>query len=214
MKKKVVLSILTLTLCFFILNCKNEADDEPELTRWNGTWNSFGNFIGESWLNETFTQGASEISSSTGQTVSVDLLKGIAAQVFATPFKSFVVQGDIITFYPEPDAGGTGIAITYTYKQKEYDAEEEDYWYYFEGNQAGDQKYLIALPPTQDSPQTPVHFHSHYANDSFQTAVAKKAGMSQPVGIRKGTTNSQIIAQIQVLLEEVDWAAILASLPH
>jgi hypothetical protein len=146
-------------------------------------------------------------------TVAAAQIKGIAAQVFATPFKSLVIQGDTIACYSEPDAGGAGTTITYAYKQKEYDQEEEDYWHYFEGDQAVDYKYLIALPPAQDSAETPVHFHFHYAADGFAAAAAQISSMSQPVGIKKGTSQAQIIAQFQVLIAEVPWAQILASLP-
>jgi Zn/Cd-binding protein ZinT len=209
-------AVLLITAILTLAGCDHGGGggDDPELAKWAGTWNSFANYVNEPWLNNFFTQGATAISQSTQTTVTADQLKGIASSVFATPFKSFVIQGDTITFYSDPNAGGTGTAITYTYRQKDYDEEEEDYWYYFEGGQTSAYKYLIALPPAQDSSQTPVHFHFQYAADKFDTATTKIGTMSQPVGIKQETTNEQIIAQFQVLLTEINWAAILASLPQ
>jgi hypothetical protein len=110
-------------------------------------------------LDETYNAVASAASTQTGQPVSAAMIKGLAAQVFATPnFKSFVVQGDTITFYPDPNAGGTGTTLTYTYKRT-FEGSEGDTWYGFEGDQSGAYKYLIAIHPDQDSSQTLVLFH-------------------------------------------------------
>jgi Zn/Cd-binding protein ZinT len=197
------------------IGCKTDSDPEPEnLSEWAGTWNSFAGYVNETWLDEFFTQGATTISSSTGQTIAAAQLKGIALNVFATPFKSFVIQDDGITFFTEQNGTGTPTKIRYVYVKKTYDEDEEDYWHYFESSQFSVYQYWIALPPAQDSSQTPVHFHFHYAENGFDAATAQIGTMSQPVGIKQGTTNEQIIAQFQVLLQEIDWAAVLASLPQ
>jgi Zn/Cd-binding protein ZinT len=206
-------AVLLITAMFTWAGCDSNGSNEntdPELAKWNGTWNSFANYVDEPWLNDFFTQGAAAISSSTGQSVSADTIKGLAKTVFATPFKSFKIQDDSITFYQQPDAAGTGVTISYAYVKKEHD--EGDDWYYFEGSQSSDYKYWIALPSAQDSDQTPVHFHFHYAADGFPSAVAKIGGMSQTVAVKQGTTNDQVIAQFTVLLQEIDWADIFASL--
>jgi Zn/Cd-binding protein ZinT len=202
---------------FFVTGCPQGGSgggkSEPELAKWNGTWNSFANFIDESWLDSFFTQAATAISASTSQSVSADMIKGLAKQVFTLPFKSLIITENAITFYPQPDAGGTGTTMSYTFIKKETDEEDEE-WYYFEGGQAGTYKYIVAIPPDQDSTQTPIHFHFSYDANSFDATFAKMEAMQIPVGIRKGTTNEQIIAQWQVLLAEIPWAEIFASLPQ
>jgi Zn/Cd-binding protein ZinT len=206
-----ILGIL-LVFSFVLISCDNGGgggDPESELAKWAGTWNCFGNYVNESWLDETYNAAASAASTETGQTVSADTIKGLAAQVFATPnFKSFVVQGDTITFYTDPNAGGTGTTLTYTYKQT-FDGSEGDTWYGFEGDQSGAYKYLIAIHPDQDSPQTPVHFHFFYDATGLENAFSKETGMWQPVGVKQGTTNEQIIAQFQVVIAEIPWSAVL-----
>ena len=120
-------------------------------------------------------------------------LKEMFAAMMAIDFTSCVIAGDTFTLYSGPDGTGTATAIRYTYKQK-FEAGEEDgemlYWYAFEGDQSGDHKYLIALPPEQHSAQTAIHFHFRYGSGGFQELLDNDEWY--PTLTKQETTQNQI----------------------
>lgn len=103
--KKVVLSILTLLLCFFILNCKNDTDDpDPELAKWAGTWNPVHGYFDDPGLSSHFQAQydalTDEQKTAFGVTSFEDLIP-FARVIARTDFGSFVIQGDTIAFYDQ-----------------------------------------------------------------------------------------------------------------
>jgi Zn/Cd-binding protein ZinT len=187
-------NVLSLSFFVFVLlaigcsdgSSNDDPENEPELTKWNGTWNSMTNYLDADWLQQTFEAGA------TGQ-MNGAALKAMFVQMMTTSFKSCVISGDTFTMYTGADASGTATPITYTFKQT-FEAGEEDgeklYWYAFEGNQNGDHKYLIALPPERHSSATAEHFHFRYGSEGFQALLDNENWYATLA--KQGTTNEQI----------------------
>jgi Zn/Cd-binding protein ZinT len=205
-------AILTFMLCLFILDCKNESSDDPQLAKWAGTWNAVTNDINESWMDQTFADGAAYILATHGKAISDSDLRDFFSEMLGTDFASSVIADDTFTTYTEADAAGTATKITYTFKQR-FAADEDDgkiaYWYAFEGDRADDSQYLIALLPEQDSPDTMEHFHFRYGTDGFDALMDEEMGMWFATFMKQGTTQDQLAASLTMVIEELPWDQIL-----
>jgi Zn/Cd-binding protein ZinT len=215
--KKVVLSILTLLLCFFILNCKNDTDDpDPELAKWAGTWNPVHGYFDDPGLSSHFQAQydalTDEQKTAFGVTSFEDLIP-FARVIARTDFGSFVIQGDTIAFYDQQQtkkkpSGNATETVTYTFKGIRSDvwakgtAEEEEFdWYAFEGNTAGNHKYLILEEAARDSDDGPLHFHMRYGSIGFDDLLLTPTDNYNrwaPTIVSYDTT----IAEIQVFMSE------------
>jgi Zn/Cd-binding protein ZinT len=178
--KKVVLTILALTLCFFILNCKNDADDPgPELAKWAGTWNPVHWYFDEPELAAILEAQYNAMPDASKQSMSLDVFIAFVKAIAQTDFGSFVIQGNKITFYNQKQTqktpSGTVIdTVTYTFQGIRHDvwgkggSEEEEFdWYAFEGDTEGGHKYLLLEEADRDTPTGPLHFHMRYGSKGF-----------------------------------------------
>jgi Zn/Cd-binding protein ZinT len=212
--KKVVFTILTLTLCFFILNCKNDADDpESELAKWEGTWNAMVQYLDDTGLNQAWTNGAAYVNTSLSRTdVTANQIKTVFKTMLKTDFKSCVIEGNTMKIYATLDASGSpSDTITYTYKGTIYTGTNmgEEEWHSFEGNKAGDYKYLIALVVEPGSATAAEHFHFRYGASSFDTLTADDMGMWMATVMKQGTTIQVLAASLETVIEELPWQYII-----
>jgi Zn/Cd-binding protein ZinT len=205
---------LSIGLFVFVLlsaGCDNGGGDtEPELAAWNGTWNSIHNYYDDAGLADTLQaqyDGLPEPQKSALGIASFDDYKAVITQLAETDCGSFVVQGDTITFYDQKQtqknpSGNVIETVTYAYKgirQVTWQGEEADF-YAFEGDKAGDHKYLIFEEAERDTSNGPLHFHIRYGADSVDSLVAG-AGMWAPTIVSYNTT----IAELTVfMLGDID----------
>jgi Zn/Cd-binding protein ZinT len=197
--------VLSLGLLVFILlsaGCDNGGcDPEPELAAWNGTWNSIHNYYDDADLTPTLQaqyDGLPEAQKNALGITSFTNYKAFIKQLAVTDFGSFVVQGNKITFYAQKTnvknpSGNGAETVTYTYKgirQVTWQGEEADF-YAFEGDKAGDHKYLIFEEAERDTPNGPLHFHVRYGADSVDSLVAG-AGMWAPTIVSYDTTIAEL----------------------
>jgi Zn/Cd-binding protein ZinT len=208
--KKVVFTILTLTLCFFILNCQNDADDpKPELAKWEGTWNAMVQYLDDTGLNQAWTNGAAYINTSLSRTdVTADQVKTVFKTMLKTDFKSCIIEGDTMKIYAALDASGSpSDTITYTYKGTIGEGDEA--WHSFEGNKAGDYKYLIALAVEPSGSDAAEHFHFRYGASSFDALTADNMSMWMATVMKQGTTIQVLAASLKTVIEELPWQYII-----
>jgi Zn/Cd-binding protein ZinT len=196
---------LSIGLLVFVLlsaSCDNGGGDpEPELAAWNGTWNSIHNYYDDADLADTLNEqyaGLPEAQKNALGITSFDGYKAFIKQLAETDFGSFVVQGNKITFYAQktsaknPSGSGTE-TVTYTYKgmrKVAWQGEEADF-YAFEGDKAGDHKYLIFEEAERDTSDGPLHFHIRYGADSVDILVTG-AGMWAPTIVSYDTTIAEL----------------------
>jgi Zn/Cd-binding protein ZinT len=207
--KKIAFTILTSMLCFFILNCENEADDpKPELAKWAGTWNAVDQYLDDSQLAQIWTNAANRVNTDfPGKNATAQNLKGLLGYMLKTDFKSCVISGDTIKIYSGPDATGTlSETIAYTYKGPI----GEDGWASFEGNKEGQFKYLVMGPRHQDNPGSMEHFHFRYGNESIE-AIADDPMWVATVTPTE-TTVTAIKEELEATLEEFPWEQVTADM--
>ncbi|MDR0411505.1 MAG: GDSL-type esterase/lipase family protein [Treponema sp.] len=169
----------------------NEA--EPWLEKWTGTWNSLSSYLDESSMGSVYKTFAQTISAETQRTIGASDVEAFVKKVFSTPFASFKIAGNTITFYPDQDAGGEPIAAgTYTFRQKTCDQ------YYFEDSQANDYRYWIANPPGQGEPR----FFFAYDSAGFDAAVGK-TGRARPTAVPAGTPATQAAVHLTALMSQI-----------
>jgi Zn/Cd-binding protein ZinT len=210
--KRVLSTILALTLCLFILNCKNESDDEPELAKWAGTWNPIYGYLDDSGLDAIFQSQYDALPDAyKTQITSVDALRNMTKALAQTDFGSFVIQGDKITFYDQKQTqknplGNVVETVTYTFKGIKHDVYggDEDFEVSaFEGDTAGVHKYLLIEEAERDTPTGPLHFHFRYGNigfdDLLMTPTDNHSGW-YPTIVRYDTT----IAELQEFMSGDD----------
>jgi Zn/Cd-binding protein ZinT len=196
------LNIGLLVFVLLLIGCDNgSGDSEPELAAWNGTWNSIHTYYDDAGLASTLQaqyEGLSEPQKTALGITSFDGYKAFITQLAVTDFGSFVVQGDTITFYVQKtntkNPPGSGAeTVTYTYKgirKVAWQGDEADF-YAFEGDKAGDHKYLIFEEAERDTPDGPLHFHIRYGADSVDSLVTG-AGMWAPTIVSYDTTIAEL----------------------
>jgi Zn/Cd-binding protein ZinT len=175
--------------------------NEPELAKWNGTWNAVTNVFNETYLTKTFTDGVAYINSTYSMSITVDAFKEQFAELIEVDFKSCVINGDTFTLYTGDDATGTATKITYTFDRKVEIGGKD--WYAFEGDIAGNHKYLVALPPKRDTPGTLEEVHFRYGNAGFDSLIAEP--LWSATLMRQGSTEDEIRATFEMIIEELPW---------
>jgi Zn/Cd-binding protein ZinT len=196
---------LSVGLFVFVLlpaGCDNGGGNpKPELAAWNGTWNSIHNYYDDEDLTDTLNkqyQGLPDAQKNALGITSFADYKTFIKKLARTDFGSFVVQGNRITFYAQKTAAknpsGSGAeTVTYTYKgmrKVAWQGEEADF-YAFEGDKAGDHKYLIFEEAERDTSDGPLHFHIRYGADSVDSLVTG-AGMWAPTIVSYDTTIAEL----------------------
>jgi Zn/Cd-binding protein ZinT len=162
------------------LGCQtNRGIAEPELAKWNGTYNSLASYLDEPSLAGIFADKAAA--------------KSDLAEFLATDFASCKIDGDTLTLYAAQNAGGTATAIRYVFKRKIEPG--MGVWYAFESERNDKYKYLLATLPGQDDPGGAVHFHFRYGTGGFD-ALAEAANL--PTAVKAETPQ----AQVQEVVEE------------
>jgi Zn/Cd-binding protein ZinT len=174
------MAAVLLTFGLVLAGCASSPDkSEPELAQWEGTYNSLSSYLDEPAFAGIFADKAAA--------------KAELAGYLATDFASLKVEGDTLTFYAAPNAGGAATAISYSLKQTietEYGA-----WYAFESNRNDQYQYLLATLPGQDDPEGALHFHFRYGASGFDALLA--AG-NLPTAVKAGTPTDKV----QEVLEE------------
>jgi hypothetical protein len=189
---------------FFVSGCPQGGSggkSEPELAKWNGTWNAVTNVFDETYLTKTFTDGVTQINSAYSMSITVDAFKKKFAELIETDFKSCVIKGDTFTLYTGSDATGTSTKITYTFVKKVEIGGKD--WSAFEGDIAGNHKYLVALLPKRDTPETLEEVHFRYGNAGFDALVAEP--LWSATLMRQGSTQNEIKTTFEMIIEELPW---------
>lgn len=157
---------------------------EPALTTWAGTWNSISAYFDDDGISSLFDDDS----------------RTAAEAKRRTDFASCAFTGDAITFYSEKDAAGTGETVTYSYKGEIPTGFGDIMWSSFEGDKAGQYKYLLLIPPGDDDGEAPLHVHLLYGPASFDALTA--AGFDWfPQVISQGEDIDGIRGEIEALLE-------------
>jgi hypothetical protein len=133
--------------------------------------------------------------------ITVDAFKEKFAELIESDFKSCVIKGDTFTLYTGADATGTATKITYTFDRKVEIGGKD--WYAFEGDIAGNHKYLVALPPKRDTPETLEEVHFRYGNVGFDSLIAEPIWSATLM--RQGSTQDEIKATFEMIIEEIPW---------
>jgi Zn/Cd-binding protein ZinT len=163
-------AVLLMTAIFTAACDTGGGGDDPELAKWNGTWNSYYDYFDEPELVAILE--AQYNSSDAYKTIftTFDPFLEFVKALALTDFDSFAVQGDTITFYKRTQTIDT---VTYAYKgvrQVAWQGETADF-YAFEGDKAGAHKYLIFEEADRDTPDGPLHFHIRYGSESIDSLV-------------------------------------------
>ncbi|MDR0370551.1 MAG: ZinT/AdcA family metal-binding protein [Prevotellaceae bacterium] len=214
MKKIQFISLLILMLVFtFVLTgCDNGGgggDPEPELADWTGTWNSYFMYYDEQEIVAILNARYEATPAYQTRFDTLEKFITFVASVVRTDFGSFVIQGNKITFYEQKadaknPSGKVLETVTYTYKGRRSDTHSdpgggtEDFeWYAFEGDKAGDYKYLLIEGEAErDTPDGPVHFHMRYGSKSFDDLLytpKDNYGNWSPTIISYDTTIAELI---------------------
>ncbi|MDR0628955.1 MAG: ZinT/AdcA family metal-binding protein [Treponema sp.] len=187
--------VLLITAIFTVAGCDNGGgSDDPELAEWNGTWNSYYDYFDEPELVAILEDQYDASDAYKTMFATFDPFLAFVKNLALTDFDSFVVQGDTITFYKRMKTIDT---VTYTYKgvrQVVWGQETADF-YAFEGDKAGDHKYLIFEEADRDTADGPLHFHMRYGSESIDSLVSG-AGMWAPTIVSYDTT----IAELKVFM--------------
>jgi Zn/Cd-binding protein ZinT len=210
--KKLLAGILGMVLVFsFVLaSCSDSGGDpEPELAKWKGTWNAMVQYLDDTGLNQAWTDGAAYINTSLSRAdVTADQVKAVFKTMLQTDFNSCIIEGDTMKIYASLDASGSpSDTITYTYKGTIGEGDEA--WHSFEGNKAGDYKYLIALAVEPGSATAAEHFHFRYGASSFDALTADDMGMWMATIMKQGTTIQVLAASLETVIKELPWQYII-----
>jgi Zn/Cd-binding protein ZinT len=172
-------AVLLITAIFTLAGCGNGNDggDDPELAKWNGTWNRVYDYLDDPEL-VAILQAQYDSNASYKERLTFDEFQAFVKAIAVTDFGSFVVQGDTITFYDQKQtqknpSGNVIETVTYAYKgiQKiTWQGEEADF-YAFEGDKAGAHTYLIFEEAERDTPDGPLHFHMRYGSESVDSLL-------------------------------------------
>ena len=204
--KKFVVAMLSLSLCFFILNCGSDDDSEISLSRWAGTWNAMDQYLNASELNQAWSDGAGYVNTSLGRSdVTAANLKAVFAVMLKTDFKSCIIEGDTMKIYANLDATGSPTqTITYVYIGKTGSGAEA--MYTFEGDVEGAYKYLMAYEPEPGSATAAEHFHFQYASKPEDLGINP---MWMATVMKQGTTMNALAASLEEVIKELPWALLL-----
>jgi Zn/Cd-binding protein ZinT len=166
-------------------------------------------YLDDAGLDQAWTDGAAYINTSLSrQDVTADQVKAVFTNMLKTDFKSCVIDGDTMKIYAALDASGSpSDTITYTYKGTI--GEGDAAWHSFEGNKAGDYKYLIAYLPEPGGPNAAEHFHFRYGSSSFEDLTAENMGMWMATVMKPGTTIPVLAASLEEVIKELPWQYII-----
>jgi Zn/Cd-binding protein ZinT len=179
---------------------------EAELSAWTGSWNAMDQYLDNSGLDQTWADGAVYVNSELSRNdVTVDQVKTIFKDMLKTDFKSCIIEGDTMKIYASLDASGSpSDTIVYAYKGL-----LEDAWHSFEGNKAGNYKYLIAYPLEPGGPDAVEHFHFRYGASSFDALTAEAMSMWMATVMKQGATIQVLAASLKTVIEELPWQYIM-----
>jgi Zn/Cd-binding protein ZinT len=198
-------AVLLIAAIFTVTGCDPGGgdDDDPELAKWDGTWNPVHDYLDDPGLLSIFQAQYGPYEAM----FSFDEFLAFVKAIAATDFGSFVVQGDKITFYDKNQSqkepqGNVIETITYTFKGIRHEiwgpGEEVD-MYTFEGDKAGAHKYLLFEEAERDTQDGPLHFHMRYGSKSFDDlliSVGDNYNRWYPTIVSYDTT----IAELQVFM--------------
>ena len=195
-------AVLLITAIFTSAGCGGGgSDSDPELAKWNGTWNSITEYFDETAVTTTITTGAEQLRNKWGNEFAAltgENLKYLFTLALQTQgFKSLKVEGDTITFYPNVNADGTVIdSIIYTLREKESD--DGATIYAFDGNKAGAYQYIRLVEPETEPSDGALCFHIQYTDDHANFAAL----FFWPVVVKTGTTVNQITKTLEGVIGE------------
>jgi Zn/Cd-binding protein ZinT len=186
-------AVLMITAIFILTGCPNDggSNDEPELAKWAGTWNSIYDYFDDPGLAATFQTMYDAIPDEYKSmfATSANALREAAKEGAIADFQSFVIKGETINFYDkkqtQKNAMGNVIeTVTYTFKGVLQDAFIEmkggTGWYAFEGNKDGSHKYLIFEEAKRENPDGPLLFHIRYGDTSFEDLLNNGSFVANP----------------------------------
>jgi Zn/Cd-binding protein ZinT len=194
MKKKhgvlVGFVVLLIATIFTAAGCDSNGGgggDDSELAKWAGTWNSIHDYYDDPELDQRFQEYYDTIPNMFKPMWglnSVEDLRNVAREVAETDFDSFVIKGDVITFYDQEQtqknpSGNVIETVTYTYQGILQDLFMESKggtgWHAFEGNTNSNHKYLIFSEVERNDPNGswdgPLNFHIRYGDTSFEALL-------------------------------------------
>jgi Zn/Cd-binding protein ZinT len=157
-------------------------------------------YLDDSGLNQTWTNGATYINTKLSRSdVTGITVKNTFKTMLKTDFKSCDIDGDnTMKIYAVLDASGQPSAtITYTYKGM-----IEGGWHSFEGDMAGNYKYLIAYTMEPGGPDAAEHFHFRYGASGFDALIADDMSMWMATVMKQGTTIPVFAASLKTVIEE------------
>jgi Zn/Cd-binding protein ZinT len=175
-------AVLLITAIFTLAGCDTGGgggNDDPELTKWAGTWNPVHHYFDEPELAAILEAQYNAMPEASKQNMTLEVFIAFVKAIAQTDFGSFGVQGNTITFYnqkqTQKNPSGTAVEkVTYTFRGIRQDvwgqggAEEEQFdWYAFEGDAEGVHKYLLLEKADRDSETGPLHFHMRYGSKDF-----------------------------------------------
>ena len=202
---------LLIAAMFTLAGCASSgrSGGSPELAKWAGTWNAMVQYLDDAGLDQAWTDGASYVNTSLSRTdVTADQIKAVFKTMLKTDFNSCVIDGDTMKIYAALDAAGSpSDTITYTYKGTIGEGDEA--WHSFEGNKAGNYKYLIAFAVEPGSATAAEHFHFRYGPSSFDALTADDMGMWMATVMKQGATIPVLAASLKTVIEELPWQYII-----
>ncbi|MDR0732512.1 MAG: metal-binding protein ZinT [Dysgonamonadaceae bacterium] len=202
--------VLFLSSVMFI-SCKDDdgSNSQPDLAKWAGTWNAMDQYLDDAGLNQAWTDGAAHVNNTLSrQDITAERIKAVFKTMLKTDFKSCVIEGGTMKIYAALDASGSpSDIITYTYKGTI--GEGDVAWHSFEGDKAGDYKYLIAYPVEPGSANAAEHFHFRYGASSFDALTADNMAMWMATVMKQGTTIPVLAASLAEVIQELPWQYII-----
>jgi Zn/Cd-binding protein ZinT len=210
MKQGTPISVLAASLETVIEELPWQYIIEPELAKWNGTWNAIDQYLDNAELSQIWADGASYVNTNfSGKNATAQNLKGLFKYMLKTDFKSCVIAGDTIKIYNVPNASGSpSETIVYSYKGPLTVSGSE--WSSFEGNTTGQFKYLVLNPRHQDNPGSMEHFHLRYGNASFEALTTDPMWVATVTPTT--TTMAALKEELEALFEEFPWDQVPAEM--
>jgi Zn/Cd-binding protein ZinT len=162
-------AVLMIMAIFTFAGCDNSGggNDEPELAKWEGTWNSVSAYFEDTDVMSVFDSGLAEIKAKWNDnnfsSLTVANLKTIMLIPLDTKtFNSLTVKDDTITFYQGLNTQGTVVSsANYTLLETTEDNDGISI-YVFEGDKAGPYKYVRTYDPERESDDSALCFHIQY----------------------------------------------------
>lgn len=150
-----------------------QLEKGKELAAWQGEWQSLSAVSGASQLNDTYTAQAEKMPF-----YNADGLKAAVSGMLKTPVVKAKFDGSNTVLFTVTDKDGKEQQITCEYRfvgTTPIKGFEKSSWYTFEAVKpvAGiaEARYLIAVPPHRDSPDSMLHWHVRFGSSDIKSLV-------------------------------------------